>query len=390
LLPEDQPPPESSSPESETEPTDGEEKPAGPPGFWSVPGTENSWIKLGGFAMLDVIYDFDAIGSEDDFVPSTIPVGDGTDVEGEEGRTNFSFRQTRLQVDARKMVERGMIQGYVSGDLFGGTPEDPQLRVRQAYLRLEGLVVGGDFTAGQAWSYFVDPTALPETLDYEVASGSIFLRQPLVGWRREFGRTEFLVSFEEPSSDVTGADGLTRLPDAIIGGRWKEEWGHLKIAALGRQIRASFDGGPVATTLAGGLTFSGQVEIGKRGDNLSFQISGGEGMGRYIDDSVDDAIYDPDTGELETIPKRSGYVSYQHWWSKKVRTNLVYSAVHIDNLDVQTPDELRGTQYALVDLIWSPYKFVDLGIEALFGERQNKDRQSGSANRIQMSAKYSF
>jgi hypothetical protein len=113
-------------------------------------------------------------------------------------------------------------------------------------------------------------------------------------------------------------------------------------------------------------------------------------MGRYIDDSVDDAIYDPDTGELETIPKRSGYVSYQHWWSKKVRTNLVYSAVHIDNLDVQTPDELRGTQYALVDLIWSPYKFVDLGIEALFGERQNKDRQSGSANRIQMSAKYSF
>ena len=87
---------------------------------------------------------------------------------------------------------------------------------------------------------------------------------------------------------------ITRLPDAIIGGRWKEEWGHLKIAALGRQIRASFDGGPVATTLAGGLTFSGQVEIGKRGDNLSFQISGGEGMGHYIDDSVDDAIYDPD------------------------------------------------------------------------------------------------
>jgi hypothetical protein len=36
----------------------------------------------------------------------------------------------------------------------------------------------------------------------------------------------------------------------------------------------------VATSLAGGLTISGQVEIGKRGDNFSFQISGGQGIGR--------------------------------------------------------------------------------------------------------------
>jgi len=44
----------------------------------------------------------------------------------------------------------------------------------------------------------------------------------------------------------------------------------------------------------------------------------------------------------------------------------------------------------MIDLIWSPYESVDLGIEALFGERENKDPQSGTANRIQISSTYSF
>jgi len=44
----------------------------------------------------------------------------------------------------------------------------------------------------------------------------------------------------------------------------------------------------------------------------------------------------------------------------------------------------------MIDLIWSPYENVDLGIEALYGLRENKDRQDGTANRIQISGTYSF
>jgi hypothetical protein len=64
---------------------------------------------------------------------------------------------------------------------------------------------------------------------------------------------------------------------------------------------------------------SGQPQSGNRGDNLSFQISGGDGMGRCIEDSFCDA------------------------------------------------------QYALIDLSWSPYESVDLGIEVLFGEQEQED-----------------
>jgi hypothetical protein len=73
-----------------------------------------------------------------------------------------------------------------------------------------------------------------------------------------------------------------------------------------------------------------------------------------------------------------------------LRTNAVYSSVYVDNLDIQASTALRRTHYAMIDLIWSPYESVDLGIEALHGLRENKDRQSGTANRIQISGKYSF
>jgi hypothetical protein len=86
----------------------------------------------------------------------------------------------------------------------------------------------------------------------------------------------------------------------------------------------------------------------------------------------------------------SGYVAYQHFWNETLRTNAVYSSIYTDNLDIQGPTALRRTRYTMIDLIWSPYESVDLGIEALYGLRENKNRQSGTANRIQISGRYSF
>ena len=46
-----------------------------------------------------------------------------------------------------------------------------------------------------------------------------------------------------------------------------------------------------------------------------------------------------------------------------MRTNAVYSSIFVDNLDVQASTALRRTHYAMIDLIWSPFENVDLGIE---------------------------
>jgi hypothetical protein len=366
------------------------EEPKEVDGFWKIPG-KNSWIKLGGFVMLDVIHDFDAIGSETDFIPSTIPVDGGTPAEGSEGRTTYSIRQTRVSLDSRTTAGKGMIRAFASIDFFGGTDDDPQLRIRQAFFRMERLVGGGDLTVGQTWSYFMDTVALPETLDYEIPAYSVFIRQGLVGWKKTFGPVDFLASVEEPSSDVEGADGLTSLPDLVAAGRWEQKWGHLKLAALVRQLRASLNDGPVATENTAGLMFSGQVLIGKKKkDNFSFQISTGDSIGRYIDDPPPDAVYNTVTGDLDPLDKISGYLSYRHWWSDVLRTNVVYSALEVDNLAIQAGDDLESAQYSALNLIWSPYEKLDLGIEVLYGTREDLNGASGSATRLQMSGKYAF
>ena len=105
----------------EASPTD-DGKPGEFSGFWKIPDTESSWIKLGGLVKLDAMYGFDAIGSEDEFLPSTIPVGDPGNSDGNAGRTDFSDRQTRLWLDSRKKNDEDTIQGYMSLDFFGGTP----------------------------------------------------------------------------------------------------------------------------------------------------------------------------------------------------------------------------------------------------------------------------
>jgi hypothetical protein len=358
-------------------------------GFWRIPG-KNSWIKIAGFVMLDIIHDFDAIGSETDFIPSTIPVDGGTPLEGSEGRTTFSFRQTRLSLDSRTTAGKGMIRAFASIDFFGGTDDDPELRIRQAFFRMERLVGGGDLTVGQAWSYFVDTVALPETLDYENPAYSIFNRQGLVGWKKRFGSVDFLVSAEEPTTAVQGADGLTGLPDFVGAGRWERNWGHLKLAALVRQLRASFNDGPVANAGTAGLMFSGQVIFGKRKDNVSFQITNGDSIGRYIDDPPPDAVYNTVSNDLEPVDKISGYVSYRHSWNDELRTNVIFSALEVDNLAIQTDADLKSAQYSALNLIWSPYKKLDLGIEVLYGMREDRDGASRSATRLQMSGKYAF
>lgn len=89
-----------------------------------IPGTSLS-AKVGGFVKGDVIYDFDAIGSTDNFAALTIPT-DGRDGEN----TRLHARQTRLNIDFRWPTELGQAKIFVEGDFFGAAST---WRMRHAY-----------------------------------------------------------------------------------------------------------------------------------------------------------------------------------------------------------------------------------------------------------------
>jgi len=54
-------------------------------------------------------------------------------------------------------------------------------RLRHAYGTL------GNFLAGQTWTNFMNPSSLPETLDFGGPVGQIFDRQAQVRWTQSFG-----------------------------------------------------------------------------------------------------------------------------------------------------------------------------------------------------------
>ena len=95
-------------------------------------------------------------------------------------------------------------------------------------------------------------------------------------------------------------------------------------------------------------------------------------------------------GNLEVLPLLSVSLGYQHFWLPNLRSNAVFGLADINNKAIQTGSALDRTIYTALNLIWSPVKQVDLGIEGLWGQRRNKDGQEAWVPRLQFSAKFKY
>jgi len=93
---------------------------------------------------------------------------------------------------------------------------------------------------------------------------------------------------------------------------------------------------------------------------------------------------------LETTRVFGSYGGIQHFWSDQFRSNLVYGYVDADNPEFLSGETFDSNNYAAADFIWAPYENVALGIEYLWGRRENKDRASGTSNRYLLSSKFVF
>jgi hypothetical protein len=174
---------------------------------------------------------------------------------------------------------------------------------------------------------------------------------------------------------------------------------HTKVALLGRQIRAQRDvnqGSGVEKQYAWGLTVSGRYSTPRLGekDSLLFQVNVGDGIGRYVNDlsSVGnyDGIFNPDNGDLDLFDITSGYVSLQHWWGGTMRSNFTLGYVEVDNPSFVEGDAYAKTIRGSGNFMWTPTPRIDLGVEFLFGRRENEDGSNGDAKQIQAAARYRF
>jgi len=402
------------------------------PGSLRVPGS-NAAYKIGGYAKVGLIKNFDPLVTQDRFIVGSIPVTE-SDETALASETRLTANQTRINFDYRQKRDNNQLRAFIEGDFFG---TGDTFRLRHAYGQFRQML------AGKTWSVFYDSQAAPEEVDFEGINGHVVLRQTQVRFFPEIGQDlRFIVSLEDPAPQVTGGAGVSDLPDLVASIRrtWFDRW-HVKTAMLLRQVRAVNNSGvdsngqpcvPVEGTSPGqpdangcvaianagaeakdfgwAVTASGKIQmpIWAENDSLLCQFNYGHGLGRYLTDlasiydlGIDggqDGVIDPVTGELETLPVFGGYIAFQHWWKSNLRSTFIGSMININNLDSQADTAYHQTRRLSGNLIWSPVNNIDIGAEYLWGKRINKDSANvdkdgeidGTATQLQLEAVYRF
>ena len=378
------------------------------PGSFLVPGTNTSF-RLRGFVRLAGLYDFDPIGSRDDFVTSTIPVPQQIGQN-----TNFAARYSRFALETwtPTSFNEWNVHTFIEGDFFNGPAQavgggGNPFRLRFAFVDF------GYFRVGQQNTVFMDGNAFPSTVDFAGPRGLVNQRRP--GARVTIPLSDELfwaAGVEQPFSDITTSglgNPVQDIPDFATHLRYECDYGHLQLSSIIRAIGYRPTFGEVNRQTGWGFSASlvvhpwailmGSDPVHKENPNglersrLLLQGTIGAGIGRYLQDTAGlglDGQVNPVTGAFSTVNAWGWSASYEHWFNEKWLANITYSPVKVDNNFGQPGATYQEANYLAVSLWWIPIPRLSLGVEYDWGQRENFDGQHGRANRINALVQYNF
>jgi len=362
------------------------------PGSITLPGTNIS-IQIGGFVQVDAIADGNAIGSKDSFIVSSIPTS------GEAaGQSNISARQTRLFVRTSTPTNAGPLVTMLEGDFFG--PDGTDFRLRHAYGEIGEK---NRFLGGQTWTTFMDASVYPAIFDYQGPNGMVLVRQPMLRYTGQLSdHLQWAVAIEDPNPDLSktaGVDGSSSSlwPDLTANIRWTGSRAHLQAAGIVRQLTFDPPEGSRSSDIGWGLNLSGHLDLfdavakGKQ-DNIVFQLAGGQGISYYFNDTNGlglDGFVDAG-GDLSALTVWGGFAAYQHYWSPKWASAIGYSYMHVDVEGDQPDDTYKSGHYFVANLMYYPADRLWVGVEFLYGIREDQNGNTGDNGRISFSMQYRF
>lgn len=366
----------------------------------------NTTVKVGGFIKTVASFsDFssgevaaNALG-RDFYLPAQIPTGTGR------GSQVFdaSAKQTRLWTNLTTDIAGHTLKGYIEGDFqttagagSERTTNGYNLAVRRAYVQLDGLTIGQD------WTTFQYLGALPESTDFVGATeGTVFARQPLIRYTKKISPIATLhVSLEnsETASATTAGPGLTendddKLPDLAARLQLNTKLGEFSVAGIARRLVVN-TGVVTAEETGAGISVGGKIPFGeKKANDFRFMGTYGKGIARYVGlNMTPDAIYN--AGTLSNVETFAALGAVRFVVSPMSRINLMASYQN-----ATYPDGFAGALFnsytkkslgVAVNYFYSPVKGVDLGVEYRHGTRELVSGVDGTLDRIEFAARYSF
>lgn len=396
----------------------------------------NTTIRLGGYLKMVASSSHFSNGSvptnmlgRDFYLPQTIPT-----TPGGRGSTtqDFTAKQTRLWLNLDSQVAGHTVKGYLETDFQttadavqnvpgGGTQRTTNgytLALRRAFLQVDR------FTFGQDWTTFQYVAALPETTDYVGgAEGTVFVRQPLIRYSHPLAKGLTLhLSAENPESALVTAgstatleSGTDHLPDFAARLAWTGKRAELSLAGLARQVRGESNGSALVNNVAStgavgtGVTATGLgASVGgklflndAKTSDVRFIATYGQNIGRYVGLNFSpDAVYNPATNRLTDVTTFAALAAARLSLTSALRVNVMGSYQHVGYdkaLALASVSGLNRESWSgAVNLFYTPVKGIDLGVEYRHGKRtvfnatQAGGTASGTLDRVEIAAKYSF
>lgn len=357
----------------------------------------NTEFSFGGYAKLDVIASefSDGQPAADNAgrnfnIPATIPTSDGKGKSS--SGLEFHAKQTRINFKSVSELKNGQkVTGFVEMDFYGGggnerVSNSSNPRLRHAFIKT------GNWTFGQTWSTFMNTAALPETVDFlGIAEGTPFARQSMI----RYTNGGLQLALENAEATVSnGVDGkrvlsdTSSIPDVIAKYTLKSGDHTFSAAAIARTLDYKTADNTIDKSTTGfGVSFAGVMKL-SAADTLKFSANHGA-LGRYVglNTANDAAMIGNDLKETNLT---AGYVALQHKWSDKMRSNLTYSLISIDNDKNVKGDQNKEASSVRLNLMYQPDKKLTYGVELGQGKLEKESGNDGTQTSVHFTAIYGF
>ena len=358
-------------------------------------------VSFGGYVKLDLmVSDYTdgqapASGSiaRQQYIPSLTPVGGN----GDDMVTDFSARESRFFLSTKTKLDNGeVLTGHVEMD-FQLTPDGDQRisnsynsRLRHAFIKYK------NWTFGQTWSNFQDLNILGESVDFiGVTDGIVFNRQAQI----RYTSGGFSVSIENPETTVTDtiANGNGRIvssdgfmPAVTLKYSGKSDNLTWQASTLLRQLTYDVNGdGDDETEFGYGVSLGAKYSFGM--DDIRASITTGSGLGRYLALNQWNGAVINGNGDLEAIDSTGISFAYRHFWTDKIRSNVIYSRGWADNPEAWVGgSSTKYSQRLAFNVMYSAASNLTFGAEISKAQRETEAGFDGDLNRLQFMAKYAF
>jgi Porin subfamily len=382
------------------------------PGSFLLPGTSTS-IGIHGFLDLQTFYDPNQYLGDKFQVGQILPNGFGQ--EQTAGTVHFQGKLTRLSVETQTPTSLGNLRTFFGTDFYGyeaGGSAGPQaiqnsnysLRLREAFGQLDGFLIG------KTWSNFEDD---PDSMDSLDNSGPAGVPSELVmqlRYTHPIGLGKFSFSIENPATDYAGSDSPTDIEQASpynpvpdftgrysLGGRW----GHVQLSGVLRDLAYDDGKGHRSAASAGGGIAGLTINLGGPATSIGGQTWFGNGIEKFTPDDFG-PVSSAQIDNIGTAQQRlygsneHGFTVFtSHVFSSAVRANLGYGFNFMNwySFIPASATEPVDTHTIHANVIWSPVKQTDFGLEYIHGMKTFRDSlnlPATAASRLEGAFKYMF